>query len=39
MCKEVCICAAIRDERGYLWRGHRHAEGVLKCTLLGLEKG
>lgn len=24
--KEVCICAAVRDKTGYIWRGHRHCD-------------
>jgi hypothetical protein len=25
---EICICAAIRDNTGYIWRGHRHADAI-----------
>jgi len=33
--KEICICAAMRDENGYIWRGHRHAD----CISLMMENG
>lgn len=25
---EVCICAAVKDRTGYIWRGHRHADAI-----------
>lgn len=28
MDKEICICAAIKDTTGYIWRGHRHADCI-----------
>lgn len=33
--KEICICAAMRDNDGYIWRGHRHAD----CISLMMENG
>ena len=24
--KEICICAAVKDSTGYIWRGHRHGD-------------
>ena len=24
--KEICICAAVKDNTGYIWRGHRHGD-------------
>ncbi len=24
--KETCICAAVKDSTGYIWRGHRHGD-------------
>jgi len=24
--KEICICAAVKDKTGYIWRGHRHCD-------------
>ena len=35
MSKEICICAAIKDTTGYIWRGHRHAN----CIALAIESG
>jgi len=26
--KEICICAAVIDSTGYIWRGHRHADCI-----------
>lgn len=26
--KEFCICAAIKDTTGYIWRGHRHCDCI-----------
>jgi len=26
--KEICICAAVKDNTGYIWRGHRHADCI-----------
>jgi len=26
--REFCICAAIKDTTGYVWRGHRHADCI-----------
>jgi hypothetical protein len=26
---EICICAAVKDETGYIWRGHRHGDCML----------
>jgi hypothetical protein len=26
--KEICICAAIKDDRGCIWRGHRHHNAI-----------
>lgn len=23
---EICICAAVKDKTGYIWRGHRHCD-------------
>ncbi len=25
---EICICAAIKDTTGYIWRGHRHGDAI-----------
>jgi len=25
---EICICAAIKDTKGRIWRGHRHADAI-----------
>lgn len=33
--KEICICAAIRDNTGYIWRGHRHADAIELVELAG----
>ena len=33
--KEVCICAAIKDTTGYIWRGHRHSD----CISSAMEAG
>lgn len=33
--KEICICAAIKDTIGYIWRGHRHAD----CISSAMEAG
>jgi len=27
--KETCICAAVKDENGKIYRCHRHADGLL----------
>jgi hypothetical protein len=27
-CKEICICAAIVDDTGYVWKGHRHSDCI-----------
>lgn len=35
MNKEICICAAIRDNTGYVWRGHRHADAIILCNKAG----
>jgi hypothetical protein len=35
MDKEICICAAIKDTTGYIWRGHRHAD----CISSAIEAG
>lgn len=35
MNKEICICAAIIDETGYVWRGHRHADCIQLLTEAG----
>ena len=26
--KEICICAAVKDNTGYIWRGHRHSDCI-----------
>jgi len=28
MNKEICICAAVKDDTGYIWRGHRHSDCI-----------
>ena len=28
MYNEICICAAIKDNTGYIWRGHRHSDCI-----------
>ena len=33
MNKEICICAAIKDTTGYIWRGHRHADAIRLCEM------
>lgn len=33
--KEICICAAIKDVDGIIYRGHRHAD----CISLAMECG
>ena len=35
MDKEICICAAITDTTGYIWRGHRHSD----CISSAMEAG
>ena len=35
MNKEICICAAIKDTTGYIWRGHRHSD----CISSAMEAG
>jgi hypothetical protein len=25
---EICICAAVKDNTGYIWRGHRHSDCI-----------
>lgn len=30
--KEICICAAIIDSHGYIWRGHRHGDCYIAMT-------
>ena len=35
MLKEICICAAIKDTTGYIWRGHRHSD----CISSAMEAG
>lgn len=27
--REICICAAVKDDTGYVWRGHRHSDCIL----------
>jgi hypothetical protein len=27
--KEICICAAVKDTTGYIWRGHRHGDCMI----------
>jgi len=29
--KEICICAAVKDETGYIWRGHRHGDCMVSA--------
>lgn len=35
MALEICICAAIKDTHGYIWRGYRHAD----CISSAIEGG
>jgi hypothetical protein len=35
MNKEICICAAVMDETGYVWRGHRHADCIQLVIAFG----
>lgn len=30
---EFCICAAVVDNTGYIWRGHRHADCIYLAEL------
>lgn len=32
---EICICAAIKDTTGYIWRGHRHADCISTALAAG----
>ena len=32
---EICICAAIKDTAGYIWRGHRHVDCIASATEAG----
>jgi hypothetical protein len=33
--KEICICAAVKDEDGYIWIGHRHCDCISLMTEVG----
>ena len=32
---EICICAAIKDRTGHIWRGHRHADAIATACMSG----
>lgn len=36
MDNEICICAAILDGTGKIWRGHRHADAISTATEAGV---